>query len=74
MSPVEIALRFIAAWLAVGLGLFVASGSVRALRPQAAPAGGAMRSAWRVAYVIPLLAGCALLAVGLIEAARVVPW
>lgn len=74
MSAVEVALRFTAAWLAVGLGLFVATGSLRALRP--VPVHGAPRRERvpRVVYALPLLLALALLAVGAAGVVRAVPW
>ncbi len=74
MSAVEVALRFTAAWLAVGLGLFVAAGSLRALRP--VPVHGALQRERfpRVLYVLPLLVALALLGAGVAGVVRAVPW
>lgn len=75
MNAVEIAIRFTAAWLAVGLALFVALGSLRALHPVTVSRGGARHpAAWRPLYLVPLLGALALLALGFLEAMRVVPW
>ena len=72
MSVVEIAVRFTVAWLAVGLGLFVATGSFRALHPTAA--GVTRQPGWRPLYALPFVLAVALLGVGLVEAIRAVPW
>ncbi|MDE3113081.1 MAG: hypothetical protein KGK34_09090 [Chloroflexota bacterium] len=75
MNVVEIAVRFTVAWLAVGLGLFVAAGSFRELRPAVAVHGSARRGrAWRPLYAVPFLFALALLGVGVVEAMRAVPW
>ncbi len=75
MNAVEVAVRFTVAWLAVGLGLFIALGSLRALHPVGvARAGAGRRASWHPLYVVPFLAALGVLAVGFLEAMRAVPW
>lgn len=76
MSALEIAVRFSVAWLAVGLGLFVGSGSLRAMRPAHAAARAHRGPPGIVGalYLIPFVIGLALVAWGLGEFVRVVPW
>lgn len=64
MSVVETVARFTAAWLAVGLGLFVLSGSLRVLRPTPAA----------VLFAVPSIVGMVMILWGLLEFVRVVPW
>jgi hypothetical protein len=66
MNAVDTAIAFTAAWLAAGLGLFLAARSFRAI-------GGAP------VLVMPLLAtlgvlALGLVAIGLVAFVRVVPW
>lgn len=75
MNVVEIAVHFTVAWLAVGLGLFIALGSLRALHPVRVAHGGAgRRPTWHPLYAVPFLAALGVLAVGFLEAMRAVPW
>ncbi len=74
MNVVEIGLRFTVSWLAVGLGLFVATGSLRALRPAAAHGAARPQRAVRPLFLLPLLLALGLLGVGFVEAMRAVPW
>jgi hypothetical protein len=77
MIAVETALRFTAAWLAIGLGMFVASGSASALRAAADAAGVGVRTMPRMAsalYVVPLVLGVGLMVAGAIGVVQVVPW
>ncbi len=77
MSAVEVAVRFAVAWLVVGLGLFLASGSLRAMLPAHGPAvraGSRAPGIVRALYLIPILAGLGLVIAGLAEFVRVVPW
>lgn len=61
MTSVQTALLFAAAWLAVGLGMFVASGSFRAMRRQAV-------------YAVAFLFALGLIGAGLYGFVRVTPW
>lgn len=74
MSAVEVALRFTAAWLAVGLGLFVAMGSLHAMRPAPVRHTAQRERFARVFYVVPLLGALALLGAGVVGVVRAVPW
>lgn len=64
MNEIDVLVRFVAASLAFGLGLFVLSGSVRSIRT---PTGA-------VLLAIPSVLGFALAAWGLLTFVRVVPW
>lgn len=76
MTVLGTVVLFTAAWLAVGLGLFISSGSLRAMRPAhaAGPSARAGGGVMRALYVVPFVAGLALVAWGLVEFVRVVPW
>lgn len=61
MTAVDTALQFTAAWLAVGFGMFVASGSLRRMRRHAI-------------YALTLVLALGLVGAGLYGFVKVVPW
>lgn len=74
MSVLDTVVRFTAAWLAVGLGLFIASGAIRTMRPLPASRAHRRNGLTTVLAVLPLVLGLALVWYGFVEFVRVVPW
>ena len=75
MTVLETMVRFAAAWLAVGLGMFVASGAIRVVLPALSPTRHAPAPpAARVLALVPFLVGLALVVIGLVQFVQVVPW
>lgn len=77
MIAIETAIRFAVAWLAIGLGLYIAGGSISGLRTAVVANGHPARGVRRVVpflYVVPLIVGVGVLYVAALEVIRVVPW